>query len=111
MSEQTPRPWPDAKHYPAQSFPGGYRKSYTEIKQIATFKKQADAELARRAVNSFDDLVAACKAALDHVEELREAWESGAITERDGLGGTRSNRNVAIETQLRTVLEKVNEES
>ena len=31
-----------------------------------------------------------------HVSELREAWRSGALNECDGLGGTRSSRNVDV---------------
>jgi hypothetical protein len=46
------------------------------------------------------ELEAACREALEHVRELREAWMSGALSERDGLGGTRSNRNVDVETAL-----------
>lgn len=50
------------------------------------------------------DLVDAAIDALSHVEELREAWRTGAISERDGLGGTRSNRNVEIECKLRDAI-------
>jgi len=53
-------------------------------------------------------LTEAVEAALEHVAELREAWERGCITEHDTehdcLGGTRSNRNVAVEIQLRRAL-------
>lgn len=51
-------------------------------------------------------LVEAATAALAHVEELREAWRVGAITECDGQGGTRSNRNVAVERKLRAALQQ-----
>ena len=47
----------------------------------------------------------ACRDALEHVQELREAWSSGAICESDGRGGTRSNRNVDVEVLLRASLE------
>lgn len=53
-----------------------------------------------------DDLLAACEAALAHVEELRDAWMRGAISECDGRGGTRSNRNVDVENQLRAAIQK-----
>ena len=46
----------------------------------------------------------ACRKALEHVVELREAWRVGAITESDGQGGTRSNRNVEVEGLLRAAL-------
>lgn len=49
-------------------------------------------------------LLAACRQALVHVEELREAWRTGAISEHDGRGGTRSNRNVEVEVALRGAL-------
>jgi len=51
-----------------------------------------------------DAMVKVLGIALEHVQELREAWERGAISEHDGLGGTRSNRNVTVETILRAVL-------
>lgn len=49
------------------------------------------------------ELVDAAFDALAHVEELREAWRTGAIHERDG--GTRSNRNVDVEVSLRAALD------
>lgn len=49
-------------------------------------------------------LNSAATSAHTHVEELREAWRTGAIEERDGLGGTRSNRNVDVEVALRKAL-------
>lgn len=48
----------------------------------------------------------ACDGALEHVQELREAWRSGAINESDGGGGTRSNRNVDVEVTLRDALKE-----
>lgn len=50
------------------------------------------------------ELIEACKAAKAHIEELREAWMTGAIHESDNLGGTRSNRNVDVDCLLRDVL-------
>lgn len=41
-------------------------------------------------------LVEALKAAQEHCEELRDAWERGALDEHDGQGGTRANRNVSV---------------
>lgn len=55
---------------------------------------------------SHDDLLAACQAALAHVQELREAWQTGALHECDGGGGTRSNRNVDVEKAIRAALAK-----
>lgn len=49
-------------------------------------------------------LVLACQFALAHVQELREAWRSGALSERDGRGGMRSNRNFEVEVALRKAL-------
>lgn len=51
-----------------------------------------------------DDLRDAAVFALDHIRELREAWRTGALSERDGLGGIRSNRNVEAEVKLRNAL-------
>lgn len=45
-------------------------------------------------------LLEACKAAYSHIEELREAWQRGAIHEADFLGGLRSNRNAEACTRL-----------
>lgn len=45
--------------------------------------------------------------ALDHVTELREAWRTGALHERDDGGGTRSNRNVDVERKLRKLIERL----
>ena len=39
-----------------------------------------------------------------HIEELRDAWQRGAISEHDGMGGTRSNRNTDTLLQARAVL-------
>ena len=40
-----------------------------------------------------------------HVDEMEEAWARGVISEHDGKGGTRSNRNVAVARALRAALE------
>lgn len=55
-------------------------------------------------------LLAAVARALDHVEELEEAWLTGAISERDGLGGARSNRNSDIRVQLQVAIALVEKE-
>lgn len=47
---------------------------------------------------------AAARLALVHIQELREAWLRGAISEHDGKGGTRSNRNADVATDLRAAL-------
>lgn len=59
-----------------------------------------EAEFLRR----FEEMQTALIAALGHVQELRDAWERGVISEHDGLGGTRSNRNVDVEVRLRSLL-------
>lgn len=41
---------------------------------------------------------------LDHLDELAEAWQRGVISERDGNGGTRSNRNMELASALRKYL-------
>ena len=53
------------------------------------------------------ELLIACKAALNHVTELEEAWMTGDIRETDNLGGTRSNRNAGIRVQLSKAIENV----
>ena len=49
-------------------------------------------------------MAAALKIAQGHCEELREAWERGALDEHDGKGGTRSNRNVEVLLAIRATL-------
>jgi hypothetical protein len=63
-------------------------------------------ELAAARVNSRANtaLLDAASAALEHLQELRDAWQRGVIDERDGKGGTRSNRNVSVEVALRKAL-------
>lgn len=57
------------------------------------------------------DLVDAAHEALAYVWELREAWRTGAIADRDGKGGERSNRNVEVEVKLRKALESLGKDS
>ena len=52
------------------------------------------------------ELLESCKAALDHVHELEEAWHTGALSEHDGKGGTRSNRNIDVRQALRDAITK-----
>ncbi len=56
-----------------------------------------------------EEMIEALKASHAHVQELRGAWQRGAISEHDGQGGTRSNRNVDVEVQLRGLLAKLGE--
>lgn len=49
-------------------------------------------------------MFAALKAAKSHLDELREAWERGALSEHDGMGGTRSNRNVDVIREIREAI-------
>lgn len=51
-----------------------------------------------------DKLRRALQHAHEHVSELREAWQRGCISEHDGHGGMRSNRNVEVETEARVCL-------
>lgn len=46
----------------------------------------------------------AAREALAHCEELSDAWMRGCISEHDGKGGTRSNRNHKVEMDLRQAL-------
>jgi len=49
-------------------------------------------------------LVKACGAARQHVHELEDAWQRGAIQDLDGKGGERSNRNIEVRNLLRAAL-------
>ena len=55
-------------------------------------------------VDATKELTIAARYALIHVQELREAWRTGAISEHDGKGGSRSNRNVDVEVRLSNAL-------
>ena len=69
--------------------------------ESATTTELQDLHLsALRTVAALRALVEAKDGALDaaakHVTELENAWLRGALEERDGQGGTRSNRNVQV---------------
>lgn len=40
----------------------------------------------------------------EHLSELREAWQRGCISEHDGHGGRRSNRNVDVQVKVSAIL-------
>ncbi len=74
-------------------------------------QSQADMELIifqRNAAEKVLALVEACEKVALHLQELRDAWQRGIIDERDGKGGTRSNRNVECEVALRTAIHELN---
>jgi hypothetical protein len=60
------------------------------------------AQAAEQQVTALRD---ALGAALEHVEELEEAWRRGVLTEPPYEGGTRSNRNVKVRVAIRKALE------
>lgn len=73
-----------------------------------TESSEANARLIVSAVNAqstFAGVVEAAREAWAHLDELRSAWMSGAISDHDGKGGQRSNRNVDVEVKLRYALE------
>lgn len=63
--------------------PGGKRYCKTCAKAN---KRRSGAEIKTR-------LLGVLEAAEAHLTELADAWERGALSEHDGKGGTRSNRN------------------
>ena len=52
-------------------------------------------------------VIDALRAAYEHTNELRDAWQRGIIDERDNYGGRRSNRNVKVSIKLRYALEQM----
>lgn len=42
----------------------------------------------------------------EHIKELAEAWERGVISEHDGKGGTRSNRNHDVMLLIRAAMKE-----
>ena len=53
------------------------------------------------------ELVSAAYIAWEHLDELEETWRRGVISENDGKGGTRSNRNVEVARRLSAALKAV----
>lgn len=49
-------------------------------------------------------MLSAARPILEHLDELEEAWRRGALSEHDGKGGTRSNRNAELARTLRDAL-------
>ena len=72
-------------------------------------RKRSEIEANARLIAAAPQLLAACEAASEHVQELREAWMTGALSECDGKGGTRSNRNVDVDCQLRKAIQSATE--
>jgi hypothetical protein len=101
----TPTPW--TFHHTVTSRRQRCTLSHETLGAIAFELLPDNAAYIVRAVNAHEVLVAAVEAGLAHVEELRDGWERGAMRECDGRGGTRSNRNTAVETQLRNALAQV----
>lgn len=62
------------------------------------------AEQVAEALESLHAIHKALESALLHVTELEDAWRRGAIDERDGLGGTRSNRNIEVRNLIQSVM-------
>lgn len=58
----------------------------------------------RRRDEAYRAMVEACEEAKAHINDLREAWVRGVLRESDNLGGTRSNRNVDVQTALERAL-------
>ena len=70
------------------------RLGLEELEMVAQAQRDADWERMK-------PLIKALVRVWEHVAELREAWQRGVLTECDGQGGTRSNRNAERETELR----------
>jgi hypothetical protein len=82
---------------------GDARQRFQAIHGVEVLSLQEQSAFLR-ARNSHNQLLEACQAALEHVTELRDAWMRGSLTECDGKGGTRSNRNVTVELELRAAI-------
>lgn len=72
--------------------------------------KLADALLLVHGQEQLAEMRKALRSALEHVAELREAWSRGALSECDGGGGMRSNRNAAVMRLIEESLLGSNEE-
>lgn len=80
--------------YPLEGEEPGY-----DAKDVLAYCDEARAFLAQGC-----DAEAALGVALAHCEELRDAWERGALDEHDGKGGLRANRNFSVVLALRAAL-------
>jgi hypothetical protein len=69
-------------------------------------QQHAAIEKRKRLEGSAPALLDACKEALEHISELEEAWRTGALSERDGKGGTRSNRNLDVRVILESAIKQ-----
>lgn len=76
-------------------------RDYHHPKDIADMADACTALLAR-----VQALEAALRDAIEHTDELEEAWRRGVINELDHMrmGGTRANRNVEVNRKARAVL-------
>jgi hypothetical protein len=115
-AQHTPGPWTIRKDRFNVEIPEiGWRFMFSHSTNIADDAEIKASERGQREVaNCFlvaaaPDLLAACKLGLSHVTELREAWRTGALGEHDGQGGTRSNRNVEVESAFRAAIAKAQE--
>ena len=118
MAEHTPTPWHIEPYYalgPEQEIVGSNGEPICTVLGSKDFTEdtegwiEPDAAFIVRAVNCHEELVEALEFAHSHVDELCDAWERGAISEHDGKGGLRSNRNTAVEMKIRAALAKAKE--
>ena len=63
---------------------------------------EAEALANAQLIAAAPDLLEACKAALVHIEELEDAWRSGALSAHNGRDRARASRNA----ELRVLLDK-----
>jgi len=86
--------------------------SFWRTRCLAAEARAEEAEAAARtARDQRNQLVAlahtmrnALQSAREHVLELADAWQTGALSEHDGKGGARSNRNSDVRVELRDAL-------
>ena len=75
---------------------------------ITVKERMANAKFCVVAVNSHETLKEALRFCEEHLEELRNAWQRGYISEHDTHGGTRSNRNMDVLVEVRAALQGAN---
>ena len=89
-----------------------YLESDTGITALASFRGEKEAHAALDWLDRLVDrvnspyLVGSLQAAIFHMDELADAWQRGALSEHDGKGGTRSNRNMDCLRQARNAIIK-----
>lgn len=97
-------------HVESKEFPIILDSQSKEVFRLPfTEQGRRDARFIVELAESNADLLKVVRVAREHLCELADAWRRGILSEHDGRGGERSNRNVEIIRQLETAIAKAEE--